>query len=112
MIFYRVGHIIGSPINGFLHDLVDSRKFANLNLLYLVVVYTLMIIFIHVKFSMAYGCIVWFFFGIIVASAMNLWIKVLVVQFDNKDVSYSTSLIVHCLFTGIGFQTPLKSTRN
>jgi predicted MFS family arabinose efflux permease len=90
MIWIGVGEIVGSLINGKLHDKIGTKSFVYICLLQAIIAYTCLIAYnCNDNFSMVFASGVTFLWGLSDACLTNFYLCVCGFQFDSKTLPYS-----------------------
>ena len=90
MILLGIGEIVGSLVNGKIHDSIGTRAFALVNLCWMYIAYALIFTYTyHDTYHHTFAMTLCFFWGVQDASLTNFWRGICSSQFDSPAIAYS-----------------------
>lgn len=99
MIFLGLGELVGSFMNGQIHDKIGTRYFALVNLIEMTIAYALLFWFNqHDQYTFGFAMSVCFFWGIQDSGVTNMWRVVCGFQFPEPSISFSVQQVVMAFF--------------
>jgi len=99
MIFLGIGEIVGSLVNGKLHDWLGTRPFVLINLFWMSIGYGLIIWYNqNDSYDFNFAMTLCFFWGIQDAGLTNLWRVLCGFQFEAPAIAYSVQQAVMSFF--------------